>query len=47
MRSLFHGAIIAKEYGIPCVTGIARATDYIETGRNLTMGGYLGIVILE
>ncbi|MBN2321001.1 MAG: hypothetical protein JXR49_18120 [Acidobacteria bacterium] len=44
---LIHGAIIAREYGIPCVTGVAQVTDFIETGRNLTLDGYLGIVIVD
>ena len=29
---LIHGAIIAREYGIPCVTGIHEATELIRTG---------------
>jgi pyruvate,water dikinase len=41
---LIHGAIIAREYGLPCVTGIARATTLISTGDPLTVDGYLGIV---
>ncbi len=44
---LIHGAIIAREYGIPCITGIARATEYIKTGDTLTIDGYLGIVTLD
>jgi pyruvate,water dikinase len=41
---LIHGAIIAREYGIPCVTGIADATSLIASGDRLTLDGYLGIV---
>jgi len=41
---LIHGAIIAREYGIACVTGIDRATELIRTGQQLTVDGYLGIV---
>jgi pyruvate,water dikinase len=44
---LIHGAIIAREYGIPCVTGITDATRYIQTGDHITVDGYLGIVIRE
>ncbi len=44
---LIHGAIIAREYGVPCVTGIPGATDLIETGLPITVDGYLGIVTLE
>ncbi len=43
---LIHGSIIAREYGIPCVTGVPDATRRIHTGDALTVDGYLGIVIL-
>jgi pyruvate,water dikinase len=43
---LIHGAIIAREYGLPCVTGVPEATRRIRTGDALTVDGYLGIVIL-
>ena len=41
---LIHGAIIAREYGIPCVTGIPDAVHRIRTGDMLSVDGYLGIV---
>jgi pyruvate,water dikinase len=41
---LIHGSIIAREYGIPCVTGVPNATTLIHTSNNLTVDGYLGIV---
>jgi pyruvate,water dikinase len=41
---LIHGAIIAREYGLPCVTGIPDATTLVRTGDRLTVDGYLGIV---
>jgi pyruvate,water dikinase len=44
---LIHGAIIAREYGIPCVTGITDATGIIHTGDELTVDGYLGIVTIR
>jgi pyruvate,water dikinase len=43
---LIHGAIIAREYGIPCVTGIPEATSQIQTGNQVTVDGYLGIVTI-
>jgi pyruvate,water dikinase len=43
---LIHGAIIAREYGLPCVTGVPNATILIRTGDPLTVDGYLGIVIV-
>ena len=44
---LIHGAIIAREYGIPCVTGIPEATKTIKPGDHLTVDGYLGIVTID
>ena len=41
---LIHGAIIAREYGLPCVTGVPEATAAIGTGDRLTVDGFLGIV---
>ncbi|MGD8304292.1 MAG: PEP-utilizing enzyme, partial [Desulfobacterales bacterium] len=43
---LIHGAIIAREYGLPCVTGIPDATRLIQNGEQVTVDGYLGIVTL-
>jgi pyruvate,water dikinase len=43
---LIHGAIIAREYGLPCVTGIPDATALIQTGDEITVDGYLGIVTI-
>lgn len=44
---LIHGAIIAWEYGLPCVTGIADATKLIPDGARVTVDGYLGSVTVE
>ena len=41
---LIHGAIIARELGIPCVNGIPRATENLQDGDLVTVDGYLGIV---
>ena len=43
---LIHGAIIAREYGLPCITGIPDVTTLIESGDEITVDGYLGIVTL-
>jgi pyruvate,water dikinase len=43
---LIHGAIIAREYGLPCITGVPDATTLIRTGDDLTVDGYLGIVTI-
>jgi pyruvate,water dikinase len=42
---LIHGAIIAREYGIPCVTGIPQATEFLRTGDDITVDGFIGLVI--
>ena len=44
---LIHGAIIAREYGLPCITGLPQATALIKTGDTITVDGYLGIVTLS
>jgi pyruvate,water dikinase len=44
---LIHGAIIAREYGLPCVTGIKNAAEVIKTGDRITVDGYLGIVVID
>jgi pyruvate,water dikinase len=43
---LIHGAIIAREYGLPCVTGVPEAVSLIDTGDRLTVDGFLGLVII-
>jgi pyruvate,water dikinase len=43
---LIHGAIIAREYGLPCVTGAPGAAEWIKTGDTITVDGFLGIVII-
>jgi pyruvate,water dikinase len=43
---LIHGAIIAREYGLPCVTGIPDVTTLIQNGDEVTVDGYLGIVTI-
>ena len=43
---LIHGAIIARELGIPCVNGVARVVDLLRNGDDITVDGYLGIVTL-
>ncbi len=44
---LIHGAIIAREYGLPCVTGVPDATLILHTGQRATVDGYLGLVTIE
>lgn len=41
-----HGAIVAREYGIPCVTSVKNATKVISTGEILTVDGREGLVYI-
>jgi pyruvate,water dikinase len=42
-----HGAVVAREYGIPAVVGVPEATTRITTGARLTVDGAAGRVHLE
>ena len=39
-----HGAVVAREYGIPAVVGVPRATSAIATGATVTVDGAAGEV---
>ncbi len=39
-----HGAVVAREYGIPAVVGVTDATNRIETGQLVTLDGAAGLV---
>jgi phosphohistidine swiveling domain-containing protein len=41
-----HGAVVAREYGIPAVVGVADATTRIRTGQQVTLDGAAGLVRL-
>ena len=41
---LIHGAIIARELGIPCVNGVRDAAEILKNGDLVTVDGHLGIV---
>jgi len=43
-----HGAVVAREYGIPAVVGVDRATERLQTGMRIRLDGSSGqIVILD
>jgi len=42
--SLSHGAVVAREVGIPAVLGVPKATEWIETGQILRLDGSKGTV---
>jgi phosphohistidine swiveling domain-containing protein len=42
-----HGAVVAREYGIPAVVGVPDATGRIATGDHITVDGSAGTVAKE
>lgn len=40
-----HGAVVAREYGIPAVVGVPDATSRISSGQTITVDGATGTVI--
>jgi pyruvate,water dikinase len=42
-----HGAIVAREYGIPAVVGVSNATQAIHTGQTISVDGSAGTVMIE
>lgn len=41
-----HGAVVARELGIPAVVGVAAATERIRTGQTVIVDGTEGVVYL-
>ncbi len=39
-----HGAVVAREYGIPAVVGVPDATSHLRTGQAITVDGSAGTV---
>ena len=39
-----HGAVIAREYGLPAVVGVEQATELIRNGQRLRVHGTEGYV---
>jgi pyruvate,water dikinase len=42
--ALQHGAVVAREYGIPCVSGLTGATELLRDGQLVEVDGTNGIV---
>ncbi|MCJ7659077.1 MAG: PEP-utilizing enzyme, partial [Anaerolineales bacterium] len=42
-----HGAIVAREYGIPAVVGVNQATTRLETGQCIRVNGSTGEIVLK
>ena len=45
--AISHGAVVAREYGIPAVVGVAGATERITTGQVITVDGSAGTVTIQ
>ncbi len=39
-----HGAVVAREYGIPAVVGVDQATQRLQTGQRIRVDGSTGII---
>src|SRR5205807_8522311 len=39
-----HGSVVAREYGIPAVVGVAGATQQLRTGQRVRVDGENGLV---
>ena len=42
-----HGAVVAREYGIPAVVGVPDATTRLQTGQTVTVDGAAGTIAAE
>jgi pyruvate,water dikinase len=42
-----HGAVVAREYGIPAVVGVPDATERIATDQRITVDGSAGRITFE
>jgi len=41
-----HGAVVAREHGIPAVVGAPRATGWVRSGERVTVDGTAGQVVV-
>ncbi|MFH1488606.1 MAG: PEP-utilizing enzyme, partial [Pseudomonadota bacterium] len=44
--SLSHPVIMAREFGLPCVSGCVEGTNKIKTGQRVRIDGNLGVVYI-
>lgn len=40
-----HGAVVAREYGLPCIIGATNATKIIKDGEEICMDASAGIIV--
>jgi pyruvate,water dikinase len=41
-----HGAVVAREYGIPAIVGVDKATQRLHTGQTIRMDGSSGQILI-
>jgi pyruvate,water dikinase len=41
-----HGSVVAREYGIPAVVGVSRATTRLRTGMRIRVDGSTGEIVI-
>jgi pyruvate,water dikinase len=41
-----HGSVVAREYGIPAVVGVDRATQRLQTGQRIRVDGSSGQIVI-
>ena len=41
-----HGSVVAREYGIPAVAGVDRATERLQPGQRVRVDGNSGRIRL-
>jgi rifampicin phosphotransferase len=44
--AMSHGAVVAREYGIPAIVGVTAATERIQTGQIITIDGSTGKITM-
>ena len=42
-----HGAVVAREYGLPTIVNVKGATKLLKNGDRIKMNASKGIVIVE
>ena len=41
---LSHGAVVAREYGLPAIVGIPGVTEFVRSGEIVTLDGSNGLL---
>ncbi len=44
---LSHGAVVAREFGVPAIVGTVNGTEFIKDGMSIVVDGSNGVVVIE